>query len=111
MQKNVTEDLTKSEYKRLGRIVSSKQKMSIFTIFCQLTVIATNIILSLSFSSTALDPYKANIMNAAVSMLMVSIYLVIPSALGIKEISDFEAKVKRRKIDKKNLRKALSKLQ
>jgi len=110
VQKNVSDDISRSESRRLEYIVSSKQKASGCTLVFQLIVIAVNISIIFASSSLLLAPYKADMINALMSMMIVSLYLIIPAVLGIKEISDFETKVKRRKIDQAKTKKALSRL-
>ncbi|CNE40283.1 MULTISPECIES: hypothetical protein [Yersinia] len=111
VQKNVTEDITKTEARRLKHIVRTKQRTSLFTLIFQVIIIAINIILSLASPSDVVQLHKEFLINFSTSMMIVSLYLIIPSVLGIKEINDFETKVKRRKVDNKNLKSAISRLQ
>lgn len=109
-KKNAVDDLNKSETRRFFRMISRKRNQTVAVIIFQISIILYVAIISMIGQPEELEPYFKVLSNIAIISMTCSLYTIIPSILGIKEISDFEATIKKRKVEKKRLASALEKL-
>lgn len=109
-RKNVAEDITNAESRKLLIIVSRKRNAAITSLILQIIVIAFVAILSLAGTPEPLKEYGKIISNITVTMVVASLYSIIPSVIGIMEVYDFEAIIKERKRQKKKIKNAVTKL-
>ncbi|WP_051863117.1 hypothetical protein [Xenorhabdus bovienii] len=109
-KKNIIEDLTRSEGRSLTLIINRKIYNSIIILAFQFIIAGIIVILSVGSIPDFLDGYQRNIVGLVIGLTISSLYLVIPSIFGIKEVNDFEALIKYRKAQAKKIKTALNKL-
>ncbi|HGM7400459.1 TPA: hypothetical protein ACKQGK_004433 [Serratia marcescens] len=109
-RKNVAEDISKGEARRLALLVDRKRNSSITLLIIQITIILFIAILSLSNGNEVIQNHIKPLTNLAISLMVCSFYSILPSVLGIKEVNDFEAKIKQRKAQNKRVKATLEKL-
>lgn len=109
-KKNVTEDISRAELRRLDIIVNRKRNFIIFTLILQLMTIALIAIVSLSSNTPLFSEHVKFLTNISISAMIASLYTIFPSILGIKDVFDFEAKIKHRKVQGKRMKQTLEKL-
>ncbi len=108
--KNVAEDLSKDEARRLRRLINHKRNLCIATMIIQIIIVAFMAVLSLSGQLTEVTSVAHKLSNLAVVTVIISLYSFIPSVLGVKEVNDFEAIIKSRKAQNKRTNATLKKL-
>ncbi len=109
-KKNVAEDLSRDEQRRLTGLISQKSRATLFMLSLQITIIAFVAIISLGGESELIKENIKLISNSVVCALVFSLYSLIPVLLGVKEVIDFESLIKTRKTSNKRKKSALTKL-
>lgn len=109
-KKNVAEDLSRNEQRRLTRLIIKKSRATLLMLVLQITIIIFVAIISLGGESDLIKDNIKIISNSVVCALVFSLYSLIPVLLGIKEVIDFESFIKVRKTRNKRKKAALTKL-
>lgn len=109
-KKNVAEDLSRDEQRRLTRLISEKSRATLFMLSLQIAIIAFVAIISLGGESELIKENIKLISNSVVCTLVFSLYSLIPVLLGVKEVIDFESLIKTRKTSNKRIKSALTRL-
>lgn len=109
-KKNVAEDLSRDEQRRLTRLITNKSRATLFMLALQISIIIFVAIISLGGESDSIKENIKPISNSVVCALVFSLYSLIPVLLGVKEVIDFEALIKIRKTSNNRKKSALTKL-
>ncbi len=109
-RKNVAEDLSRDEQRRLKRLISQKSNATLLMLVLQIFIIIFVALISLGGESAIIKDNSKIISNLVICALVFSLYSLIPVLLGVKEVIDFEALIKIRKTAHKRKKSALTKL-
>ena len=109
-KKNVAEDLSRDEQRRLERLIKNKSRATLFMLALQISIIVFVALISLGNESETIKEHIQIISKLVVCTLIFSLYSLIPVLLGVKEIIDFEGLIKTRKALNKRKKNALAKL-
>ncbi|MGX9377472.1 hypothetical protein ACWXV6_22150 [Pantoea ananatis] len=109
-KKNVVEGISRDERRRLMRLISHKSKATLFMFIVQIAIILFVALVSLATGSEIINEHIKIITNLVICSLVFSLYSLIPIALGIKEVIDFESLIKTRQTADKRKKSALAKL-
>lgn len=109
-KKNVAEDLSRDEQRRLAKLISKKSKTTLFMLVLQIAIIIFVAVISLGSESDSIKSHIQIFTKLLLCALFFSLYSLIPVLLGVKEVIDFEALIKIRKTLTKRKSSALSKL-
>lgn len=109
-KKNVAEDLSRNEQRRLTRLIKEKSRATLFMLTLQISIIIFVALISLGNESSFVQQHIHTISKFVVCTLFFSLYSLIPVLLGVKEVIDFEGLIKTRETLNKRKKSALSKL-
>lgn len=109
-RKNVAEDLSRDEQRRLARLIKNKSRATLFMLGLQITIIIFVALISLGGNSEIITEHIKIITNLVVCALVFALYSLIPVLLGVKEVIDFESFIKIRKTNNNRKKAALTKL-
>ncbi|WP_234083697.1 hypothetical protein [Enterobacter quasiroggenkampii] len=109
-KKNVAEDLSRDEQRRLTRLIKNKSRATLFMLSLQIFIIIFVALISLGGESESIKEHIHTISKFVVCALVFSLYSLIPVLLGVKEVIDFEGLIKTRKTINKRKKSALTKL-
>lgn len=109
-KKNVVEDLSRNEQRRLTRLIRNKSRATLFMLGLQILIVIFVSLVSLGSGSDAIKENIKILSNLVVCALVFSLYSLIPVLLGVKEVIDFESLIKVRKTSNKRKKSALTKL-
>ncbi|PLD99013.1 hypothetical protein B6I64_18340 [Klebsiella pneumoniae] len=109
-KKNVAEDLSRDEQRRLERLIKNKSRATLFMLALQISIIVFVALISLGNESETIKEHIQIISKLVVCTLIFSLYSLIPVLLGVKEVIDFEGLIKTRKALNRRKKNALAKL-
>lgn len=109
-KKNAAEDLSRTELRHLDQIVGRKRLSVLLVLIIQIIVVLGVILISMAGRQELISSHIKELTNIIMCAIAFSLYSAIPMLIGIKEVFDFEALIKKRKRNLTRQSEALKKL-